>query len=167
MSDKHKPGIGYEHPYSHHIQIGSVVVFFIILLLDSFLIQFALDVRNIVPLALRVIFFIIGLTVSCLLFNYSHEKIFLPPGQKSQLVTDGAYSYVRHPMYLSVLVLLLSFYFISLSFLALIVLLIAVFFFDRMMIFEEAELLKVVGTEYREYMNQVSRWIPRVSSFKR
>jgi protein-S-isoprenylcysteine O-methyltransferase Ste14 len=70
-------------------------------------------------------------------------------------------------MYISVLVLLLSFYFISLSFLALIVWFIAVFFFDRMMIFEEAELLKALGTEYREYMNQVSRWIPRVSSFKR
>jgi protein-S-isoprenylcysteine O-methyltransferase Ste14 len=167
MSDKHKPGIGYEHPNSHQIQIGSIVTFFIIWLLDSFLIQFALDVRNIVPLALRVILFIIGLIVSYLLFNYSHEKIFLPPGQKSQLVTDGAYSYVRHPMYISVLVLLLSFYFISLSFLALIVWLIAVFFFDRMMIFEEAELLKALGTEYREYMNQVSRWIPRVSSFKR
>ncbi|MHA2167691.1 MAG: hypothetical protein ACXAAT_17740, partial [Candidatus Hodarchaeales archaeon] len=114
MSDKHKPGIGYEHPNSHQIQIGSIVAFFIIWLLDSFLIQFALDIRNIVPLALRVILFIIGLIVSYLLFNYSHEKIFLPPGQKSQLVTDGAYSYVRHPMYISVLVLLLSFYFISL-----------------------------------------------------
>ena len=167
MSDKHKPGIGYEHPNSHQIQIGSIVTFFIIWLLDSFLIQFALDVRNIIPLALRVILFIIGLIVSYLLFKYSHEKIFLPPGQKSQLVTDGAYSYVRHPMYISILVLLLSFYFISLSFLALIVWFIAVFFFNRMMIFEEAELLKALGTEYREYMNQVSRWIPRVSSFKR
>ena len=166
MSHNHKPGIGLEHPYSHQIQIGSVVAFFLIWLVDSFFIQFALEIRNLVPLALRLILFVLGIIITYLLFNYSHEKIFLPPGQKSELATDGAYSYVRHPMYLSVLMLLLSYYFLSLSFFALIIWIVAAFFFDRMMIFEEAELLKALGTEYQEYMNQVPRWIPRLSSLK-
>ena len=117
MTDRHKPGIGYEHPYSHHIQLGSVIAFILVWIFDSFFFQFALDVRNLVPLPFRLIFFVISLLVAYLLFNYSHEKIFSPSDQGSRLVTDGAYSYVRHPMYLSVLVLLLAFYFSSLSFL--------------------------------------------------
>ena len=167
MSDKHKPGIGYEHPNSHHIQFGSVIAFFLVWFLDSFFIQLALDVRNVIPFPVRLIIFVLGLIISYLLINSSHKKIFLPSNQKSQLITDGVYSYVRHPMYLSILVLLFAFYSISLSFLSLIIWIIAVFFFDQMVTFEEAELLKILGNEYREYMNQVPRWIPRFSSFKR
>jgi len=33
--------------------------------------------------------------------------------------------------------------------------------------FEEAELLKILGNEYQNYMNQVPRWIPRIFFLKR
>ncbi len=162
MPVKHKPGIGYEHPYSHHIQIGSIVVFFLVWLLDTFLIKFALDIRNLIPFIIRLILFVIVAIVSYLLINYSHKKIFLPSDQKNRLVNDGVYSYVRHPMYLSIIVLLLAFILLSFSFLSLVSWIIAVFLFNRMMMFEEAELLKILGNEYQNYMNQVPRWIPRI-----
>ena len=167
MSSKHKPGIGYEHPYSHHIQIGSIVVFFLVWLLDTFLIKFALDIRNLIPFIIRLILFVFIAIVSYLLINSSHKKIFLPSDQKSQLVTDGVYSYVRHPMYLSIIVLLLAFSVLSISFLSIISWVITVFLFNSMMKFEEAELLKILGGEYQNYMNQVPRWIPRISILKK
>ena len=167
MSVKHKPGIGYEHPYSHHIQIGSIVVFFIVWFFDTFLIEFALDIRNLIPFIIRLILFVIVAIVSYLLINSSHKKIFLPSDQKLRLVTDGVYSYVRHPMYLSIIVLLFAFSLLSISFLSLVSWVIAVILFDRMMMFEEAELLKILGNEYQNYMNQVPRWIPRIFFLKR
>lgn len=167
MSVKHKPGIGYEHPYSHHIQIGSIVVFFLVWLSDTFLIEFALDIRNLIPFPIQLILFVAVAFVSYYLITSSHKKIFLPSDQKSRLVTDGAYSYIRHPMYLSIIVLLLAFILLSLSFLSLVPWVIAVFMFNRMMTFEEAELLKNLGNEYQNYMNQVPRWIPRFSLIKR
>jgi protein-S-isoprenylcysteine O-methyltransferase Ste14 len=167
VSSKYKPGIGYEHPYSHHIQIGSIIVFFLVWILDTFLVEFALDIRNLVPFIIRLILFVIVAITSYLLINFSHKKIFLPSDQKSQLVTDGVYSYVRHPMYLSIIVLLLAFSLLSISFLSLISWVIIVFLFNRMMIFEEAELLKILGIEYRNYMSQVPRWIPRISNLKK
>jgi len=167
MSSKHKPGIGYEHPYSHHIQIGSVVVFFLVWLLDTFLIKFALDMRNLIPVIIRLILFVFIAIVSYLLINSSHKKIFLPSDQKSQLVTGGVYSYVRHPMYLSIIVLLLAFSVLSISFLSIVSWVITVFLFNSMLKFEEAELLKILGGEYQNYMNQVPRWIPRISNLKK
>jgi len=163
----HKPGIGYEHPNSHHIQIGSIVVFFLVWLFDTFFIEFALDIRNFIPFVIRLILFVIVALFSYLLINSSHKKIFLPSDQKPQLVTDGVYSYVRHPMYLSIIVLLLAFSLLSVSFLSLISWVISIFLFNRMMIFEEAELLKIPGIEYRDYMNQVPRWIPRITTLKK
>jgi len=167
MSTQHKPGIGYEHPYSHHIQIGSIVVFFLVWLIDTFLLEFALDIRNLIPFIIRLILFVIVCIVSYLLIKSSHKKIFLPSDKKSQLVTDGVYSYVRHPMYLSIIVLFFAFILLSISFLSLISWVIAVVLFDRMMKFEEAELLKILGNEYQNYMNQVHRWIPRIFFLKR
>jgi protein-S-isoprenylcysteine O-methyltransferase Ste14 len=167
MAHNHKPGIGYEHPNSHQIQIGSVIAFFLVWLLDTFIIQFALEIRNLIPIAFRLILFVLFVIVSYLLFNFSHQKIFLPSDQKSQLVTDGAYSYIRHPMYLSIIVLLLAFFLSSFSFLSLLPLFVAIFFFNKMMTFEETELLNILGIEYQNYMSQVPRWIPRFFSLKK
>jgi protein-S-isoprenylcysteine O-methyltransferase Ste14 len=52
------------------------------------------------------------------------------------------------------------------SFLSFIPWIIAVFFFNRMVIFEENELINILGDEYRNYMKRVPRWIPR-PSFRR
>jgi protein-S-isoprenylcysteine O-methyltransferase Ste14 len=64
-------------------------------------------------------------------------------------------------MYLSILLLLIAFTALTVSFLSFIVWLIAFILFNRMVIFEESELIKILGKEYEEYMKQVPRWIPR------
>ena len=159
--------IGKEHPYSHQIQIGSVIGFFLILILDFFFIRFLTqEVEDIIPLYFRVPLFLFLVIYAFILVNYSHNKIFSKSNESPHLVSSGVYSYTRHPMYLSILVLLLSFLVLSLSFLSFIPWIIAVFLFNRMVIFEENELINILGDEYRNYMKRVPRWIPR-PSFRR
>ena len=100
------------------------------------------------------------------MFNSSHNKVFSSSDESTGIISDGVYSYLRHPMYLSVLMLLLAFVVLSVSFLSFIVWIIAFFLFDRMVIFEENELIKILGKEYRDYTKHVPRWIPRLSSVR-
>jgi protein-S-isoprenylcysteine O-methyltransferase Ste14 len=164
MNSHNHEGIGPEHPYSHMIQISSVIAFFLVWILDVFVIHFASEISNSIHLVIRVVLFLIFVTFSFFLFNSSHDKVFSHSNEPKGLISSGVYSYIRHPMYLSVLVLLLAFTILTFSLLSFIPWIIAVILFDRMVIFEEGELVKIMGNEYHEYMKQVPRWIPRLTS---
>ncbi|MHA2289249.1 MAG: methyltransferase family protein [Promethearchaeota archaeon] len=167
MSTQHQPGLGVEHPYSHQIMIGSVLFFFITWILDTFFIQLLVDVRNGVPLIIRAFLFVITLVISIVLMNTSQKKIFSHSDKNQGLVSDGVYSIVRHPLYLSIPVLYLAFTLLSLSVLSFTSILLIFYFFNKMVDFEEVELIKILGNNYRDYMNNVPRWIPRLPSIFR
>ena len=164
MSTQHQPGLGIEHPYSHQIMIGSVTFFFLTWMLDTFFIQWFVDLRNGVPIIVRIFLFVLTVIFSFILMNTSQKKIFSPSNSPKGLVSDGIYGIVRHPLYLSIPVLFLAFTFLSLSLLSLIAILIVFYFFNKMVVFEEKELVHILGEDYREYMNKIPRWIPRLSS---
>jgi protein-S-isoprenylcysteine O-methyltransferase Ste14 len=88
----------------------------------------------------------------------------LAPWSPSQhLVTDGMYGYVRNPMILGVLTVLIG---ESVAILSYSILIWAAGFFVIntiwFIIFEEPNLEKKFGDEYREYKKKVPRWIPRL-----
>ena len=164
MSSQYRSGVGFEHPYSHQIMIGSAIFFFLVWILDSFLFQVFVDIRNLVPFVLRIFLFLITTGLSFLLMNTSQKKIFSPPKDSTGLVSDGIYAVVRHPLYLSIPVLYLAFVFLSFSLISSIPVFITFFFFNWMVEFEEEELVKILGNEYVTYMRNVPRWIPRPKS---
>jgi protein-S-isoprenylcysteine O-methyltransferase Ste14 len=91
----------------------------------------------------------------------------MPWDPTRKLVVVGVYRYVRNPMILGVLILLvgeaLLFASIGIAALAL------VFFGINTVYFifsEEPGLVKRFGKEYREYMQNVPRWIPRLKPWK-
>jgi protein-S-isoprenylcysteine O-methyltransferase Ste14 len=86
-----------------------------------------------------------------------------PPAPTAHLVVVGPYRYVRNPMYLAVLTIILGQAVLFGSWGALVyagIVLLAVASFVRG--YEEPTLAGEYGEEYREYRRNVRGWIPRV-----
>lgn len=86
-----------------------------------------------------------------------------PIDPPKNLVIVGPYKYIRNPMYVGILLILLghiswfeSFslivYFFTLS----------VLFHSFVIFYEEPRLTKVFGKSYKSYIQQVPRWFPRI-----
>lgn len=84
----------------------------------------------------------------------------LRPERASTLVTSGIYRYTRNPMYLSLLLLLLSYASHLWSWAALAGPLAFVLYVNRFQIVPEERVLKLkFGSEYAEYQRRVRRWL--------
>jgi protein-S-isoprenylcysteine O-methyltransferase Ste14 len=81
---------------------------------------------------------------------------------KPKFVTSGVYSWVRHPMYLGSLLLLLGFVLATFSMLSLLVWAGLLVFFDRMATYEEKDLQNILGDQFLNYKRQVPKWLPRM-----
>jgi len=107
----------------------------------------------------------IGSTVSSII---RVGKGTLAPWSPSRhLVIVGMYGYVRNPMILGVLTVLIG---ESVAILSYRILIWAACFFVIntfwFLVFEEPSLEKKFGEEYRQYKKNVPRWIPRLTPFK-
>ena len=83
---------------------------------------------------------------------------------EKELVRTGVYGIVRHPMYLAGLVIFTFSPIITVNGLTITVLADLYFLFG--VFIEERRFLKLFGDEYREYMRQVPRLIPRIFPLK-
>ncbi|HET6594027.1 MAG TPA: isoprenylcysteine carboxylmethyltransferase family protein [Anaerolineales bacterium] len=85
-----------------------------------------------------------------------------PIDPPKELVATGFYRYVRNPMYVGVLALLLG-HFLWFGYWNLLIYAILVFiaFNTFVTYYEEPTLKRKFGTAYEDYLRKVSRWIPR------
>jgi protein-S-isoprenylcysteine O-methyltransferase Ste14 len=85
-----------------------------------------------------------------------------PPMPTERLVVRGAYRFVRNPMYVAVLVMILGqvLLFASLP-LLLYAVVVALAFHLFVVLYEEPALARAHGVEYDAYRAAVPRWIPR------
>jgi protein-S-isoprenylcysteine O-methyltransferase Ste14 len=100
------------------------------------------------------------LILSVYLGAQSHKAVFRNASTQSRVLDSGVYSWVRHPMYLGVLLFCLGFLVVSFSIVSLSVWIVFFFLYDRMTAYEEEDLIQLFGDEYREYQQRVSKWIP-------
>lgn len=77
-----------------------------------------------------------------------------------RIVSDGAYAYLRNPMYLGHLIFMLGLAITFWSWLALALLLFHAGWFHVRVLRDEARLELRFGESYREYKKRVKRWIP-------
>ena len=76
------------------------------------------------------------------------------------LVTTGAYRYIRHPLYSSLLFLAWGIFFKDPSWLGALLTLAATLFLATTARVEEAENIRFFGEEYREYMTRTKMFVP-------
>jgi len=78
----------------------------------------------------------------------------------AKLVKTGAYRYIRHPLYSSLLFLAWGAFFKNITFIGIVFVLLASIFLFLTAQSEEAENISYFGEEYKEYMRQTRMFIP-------
>jgi protein-S-isoprenylcysteine O-methyltransferase Ste14 len=156
-----RPGLGAEHPLCDKLQAVMLLMFFVVWALDTvsyFIFNYSTVIAEVFSYPALVIPALFFISFGVYLITKSHKPIFGKLHDTPVLITEGVYSWVRHPMYLGTLLLCLGFCFISLSLLSLGILLVFFILYDRMATYEEIDLLRIFSEEYSEYQNHVPKW---------
>ena len=158
-------GLGSEHPLCDRIQLLMLVLFFIAWGFDSlsfFIFGYSTVIFQILNFPVLFIGTIVFWVLSIYLLSKSHKAVFEQIQDPPKLVDSGVYSWIRHPMYLGILLFCLSFIFIFFSLISITIWIIFFIFYDRMATYEEKKLIEILGEQYISYQKRVSKWFPKV-----
>ncbi len=161
MSHNYENRFGIEALHSHLIQGFSVIVFITVWLLDSLVFSFSTVMNSFFPWIVRLILFIIFITVAFAFIRTSTTILFKHPENKDDLITDGLFGHVRNPMYFGVLLIYLACIFLSISLISIAIWIIIIVIYDKLATFEGKKLEELFGQKYLEYKEKVPKWIPR------
>ena len=162
----HKEGVGKEHPRTHICIIIPVLLFILLIVLDSLIFNLSTFLQKFIPFIARIVICLFFLIWAIIFFELSHKAVFSKESNSKKLVKTGIYAFVRHPMYIATPLIFIAFISLTLSIISIIPLVIYIILFRRIMNFEEKELEKIFGQEYLDYKKKVLRWFPRLTSAK-
>jgi protein-S-isoprenylcysteine O-methyltransferase Ste14 len=160
-----RSGLGSEHPLCDKIQLIMIILFLIVWGLDSlsyYIFGYSTVLVGLISFPLLILPAILFLVLSVYLVAKSHQIVFGRTENHPTLIDSGVYAWVRHPMYLGILLFCLSFFFLSPSLLSLGIWIAFFIIYDKMTIYEEKDLVKILGKEYISYQNRVSKWFPGI-----
>jgi len=138
------------------------VLFATVWIVDTFLLHYTTFLNNSVPFVIRIPLGIILLVISGYLVRAGMSIVFGERREVPGVIRTGVFSLVRHPIYLSEILLYVGILLFSLSLAAAGVLLLAIAFLHYISRHEERLLLARFGQEYEQYMRDVPMWIPRL-----
>lgn len=160
MSPHQERRLGIEAPHSHLFQLLSMIIFTSIWILDSLVFSFSIQLNNFIHLVVRIVIFIILIAIAYILIRSSNNILFRTPENKDELITEGIFKHVRHPMYLGVLLIYLSCNFLSISLISFAIWIIVFIIYDRLATYEEKQLETLFKEKFLEYKKKVPKWIP-------
>ena len=136
-------------------------MFFATWVVDTFVLRYTTWLNHYIPLVVRVPFGAVWLIVSGYLATKGLSIVF---GKKREpgIIKKSVFGIIRHPIYLSEIVLYTGFLVMSLSLAAAVVWGMAILFLHHISRYEERLLLARFGKEYAQYMQEVPMWIPRL-----
>ena len=83
-------------------------------------------------------------------------------GAKGELVTEGPYSYVRHPQYSGLFIIMISMLIQWPTIITALMFPVLVFAYYRLSKREESDMIKMFGDEYKRYIEKTPMFIPRL-----
>ncbi len=155
-------GLAGEHAAGDAGQAILALLFAVVWVLDTFFLRYTTGLNGSVPLGIRVPLGVAFLVVSGCLVRAGLSIVFGEKRETPGVIREGVFNVVRHPIYLSEILLYLGFLMFSLSLAAACVLLVAIPFLHFISRHEEKLLLARFGEEYAGYMRDVPMWIPRL-----
>lgn len=151
-----------EHRLGDAGQIILACIFAVIWIADTFIIKYTTFLNWYVPLAIRIPLAAIFLFLSGYLAKTGLSIVFHELRKQPEVIRKSIFGLVRHPIYLGEILLYLGFLMLSLSLAATLVWLLVMGFLHYISRHEERLLLARFDTEYRQYMQEVPMWIPRL-----
>lgn len=158
MSPHQEHRLGIEAPHSHPLQLLSMIAFTSVWILDSLVFSISTLLNRYIPLVVRIVIFIILIVIAYLLIRFSNNILFRSPENKNELITEGLFKHVRHPMYLGVLLIYLACIFLSISLISFVIWILIFIIYDRLATFEEKQLQLLFKEKYLEYKKKVPKW---------
>ena len=159
---EHRDDLTGEHSAGDAGQIIFALLFFGIWISDSFFLKYTTQLNDIVPALIRKP---IGIVFLCLAAYCAWSGLriaFHEVRDAPSVIRKGVFGVVRHPIYLSEVLLYLGLFMLNMSLAAGVVWLGASVFLYYLSRYEESLLLERFGEDYRAYVRDVGMWIPRV-----
>jgi len=151
-----------EHVVSDAGQIILALLFFTTWIADSFFLKHTTILNQYIPLAVQIPVVIVLLILSGYLAVTGLSIVFGEKRQKPCVIKKSVFKVVRHPIYLSEILLYLGLLVLSISLAAAVIWIIAIGFFHYISRHEEKLLLARFGEEYEQYMREVPVWVPHL-----
>jgi protein-S-isoprenylcysteine O-methyltransferase Ste14 len=151
-----------EHPFGDAGQLILLGLFLFVWVGDSFFLRKSTFLSDYVPWYVRMI--ILGLSLVIALFLMKSGHIAARHEQRPVgVLSDGAFRYVRHPLYLGSILSYMGVAIATASLLSLILLVLIFVFYNYIADYEEKLLEERFGEEYKSYKKRTGRWVPKIS----
>ncbi|MGB8952070.1 MAG: isoprenylcysteine carboxylmethyltransferase family protein [Candidatus Aminicenantales bacterium] len=161
-SRHHRNDLSGEHALGDAGQLVLALLFAATWVTDTFILKSTTFLNHYVPFIIRVPLGVVLLAISGYLAMRGLLIVFGEKREKPCVIRKSVFGVIRHPIYLSEILLYLSLLMMSLSLAAAFVWSIAVLFLHYISRHEERLLLARFGDEYAQYMREVPMWVPRL-----
>ena len=151
-----------EHVFGDVGQVVLACLFAATWIADTFFFQYSTFLNQYVLLGVRTPFGGVLLVLSGYLARTGLSTVFSKERKKPGVIRKSVFGVVRHPVYLSEILLYLGLLMLSISLAAAVVWIIAIGFLHYISRYEEKLLLTRFCEEYEQYMKEVPMWIPRL-----
>ena len=148
-----------EHPLGDAGQLIVFGVFMVIWILDSFVMGGSTLLSKYIPLVIRLIILGVALGIAFYLFKSGHVVV-IPAQHPTEVVSSGAFRYVRHPLYLGSIFVYLGLTVSTASLFCLGLLVVAILFYNYIAGYEEKLLEVKLGQAYIAYKKKTGKWTP-------
>lgn len=151
-----------EHLVADRGQLIFALAFLAVWLIDSFLLRWTTFLNGMVSLWIRLPLAAVLFGVAVWMVKSGMSAVFGREGHDDRVVREGAFAYLRHPIYFGELLVYLGCLMLSLSLMGGVAALGAAGFLWWLCHYEEGLLVERYGDAYRDYQRNVSMWIPRL-----
>jgi protein-S-isoprenylcysteine O-methyltransferase Ste14 len=159
---QHRKDLTGEHAVGDAGQIVLFCLFAAAWISDTFFLKYTTFLNPYVPLWIRIPLGVVLLALSGYLAKTGLSIVFGEKREHPSVIRKSVFNIVRHPIYLSEILLYLGFLMLSISLAAALVWGIGILFLHYISLYEERLLLARFGEEYEQYMREVPMWIPRL-----
>ncbi|HEY71115.1 MAG TPA: isoprenylcysteine carboxylmethyltransferase family protein [Anaerolineae bacterium] len=157
-----RPDLAGEYKWGDAGQLIFALLFGGVWITDAFFLKVTTFLNAYVPSFIRVPIGIVLLVLAGYLAWKGLAIVFGEQRETPAVIRKNIFGIIRHPIYMSEILLYLGLFMFSLSLAAAGVLLLAMIFFHLISRYEERLLLERFGEEYEQYMQDVPMWIPRL-----
>jgi len=151
-----------EHRVGDIGQVVLAVLFMTIWITDAHSLKWTTFLNQYVPVGIRIPIGVVILLLSGYLVITGLYIVFGEERGKPAVIRKSVFHIVRHPIYLSEILLYLGLIILNISLAAIVVWIIAIAFLHYISRYEERLLLARFGEEYEQYMKEVPMWIPHL-----
>lgn len=151
-----------EHKLGDAGQLVILVLFLAIWILDNFFFSFSSFPNAYIPITVQIVLGVVLLLIAFYLARSGIRIVFNEVRETPGIIRKGVFRLVRHPIYLSEIVLYLGLLMFRTSLAAAFIWILAIIFFIFIAKYEEKLLLERFGEEYRTYMKEVGMYLPRL-----